>query len=134
MRCALIRVCVCDFSDVFPVWTVHEQVCVAALDCGEQETAEVPAMVNDLIAFDVVFLQHSLEMLKKRFPGSMRVFKLEGMFFEAEGEFGKAIDLYESVLKDHPTNAELMKRKISVLKAQGKMTEAIAQLNELLKV
>lgn len=84
--------------------------------------------------FDIISPQYSLETLKKRFPGSMRVFKLEGMFFEAEGEFGKAIDLYESALKDHPTNAELMKRKISVLKAQGEMTEAIAQLNDFLKV
>lgn len=27
---------------IFSVWTVHEQVCVAALDCGDQEAAEVP--------------------------------------------------------------------------------------------
>lgn len=86
------------------------------------------------MAFDIVFPQHSLEMLKKQFPGSMRVSKLKVMLFEADGEFEQAIDLYESVLKDHPTNADLMKRKISVLKAQGKMTEAIAQLNEFLKV
>ena len=49
MRCALIRVCVCDCSDMFPVWTVHEQVCVAALDCGDKETAEVPTKMNDLM-------------------------------------------------------------------------------------
>lgn len=51
MRCALIRVSICDCSNVFPVWTVHEQVCVAALDCGDQETAEVlAAKVNDSMA------------------------------------------------------------------------------------
>lgn len=79
-------------------------------------------------------MQHSLEMLKKQFPGSMRVLKLEGMSLEAEGEFEKAIDLYESALKEHETNAELQKRKISVMKAQGKTNDAIVELNEFLKM
>lgn len=26
---------------VYIVWDVHEQVCIAALDCGDQDTAEV---------------------------------------------------------------------------------------------
>ena len=56
------------------------------------------------------------------------------MYLEVDGEFEKAVELYDTVLKDHKTNAELMKRKISVLKAQGKITEAISQLNDLLKM
>lgn len=99
------------------LWTVHEQVCVAALDCGDHETAK-----------------YSLEALKKQFPSSIRVLKLEGMCLEAEGKFDKAMVLYDSALKDHETNADLSKRKICVLKAQGKVMEAIAELNKLLKV
>lgn len=79
-------------------------------------------------------MQDSLSKLQKRFPGTVRVLKLEGMCFEGEGDFDKATELYESALKNHPTNAELKKRKISVLKAQGKTQEAIAELNEFLKV
>lgn len=81
-----------------------------------------------------VSMQHSFEVLRKQFPGSIRVLKLEGMCLEAEGEFDKANELYESALKDHPTNSELPKRKIAVLKAQGKTTDAIAELNKFLKV
>ena len=79
-------------------------------------------------------LQDSLNKLKHQFPGSVRVLKLEGMSLEAEGEFEKATALYDSALKDHQTNAELKKRKICVLKVQGKKQDAIAELNEFLKV
>ena len=53
---------------------------------------------------------------------------------EGEGEFDKATELYDSALQKHPTNAELKKRKICVLKALGKTQEAITELNEFLKV
>lgn len=79
-------------------------------------------------------MQQSLSMLRRQFPGSVRVLKLEGMFLEADGEFEKAVELYDAALKEHETNAELRKRKVSVLKGQGKTSEAIAELNELLKM
>ena len=60
--------------------------------------------------------------------------KLEGMCLEGDGDFEKATELYESALQKHPMNAELKKRKICVLKAQGKTQEAITELNEFLKV
>ena len=60
--------------------------------------------------------------------------KLEGMCLEGEGEFEKATEFYDSALKKHPTNAELKKRKICVLKAQGKTQDAITELNEFLSV
>lgn len=78
-------------------------------------------------------MQYSLEALKKQFPGSIRVLKLEGMFLEAEGKFEEALELYDAALKDHETNCDLAKRKVSVLKAQGKLQEAIAELNKLLQ-
>lgn len=75
-----------------------------------------------------------MSKLQKRFPDTVRVLKLEGMCFEGEGDFDKATEHYDSALQKHPTNAELKKRKICVLKAQGKIQEAITELNELLKV
>lgn len=56
------------------------------------------------------------------------------MLLEGDGEFEKATEFYDSALKNHPTNAELKKRKICVLKAQGKTQDAITELNELLNV
>ena len=78
-------------------------------------------------------VQYSLEALKKQFPSSVRVLKLEGMFLEAEGKFEEAVELYDAALKDHETNCDLAKRKVCVLKAQGKLQEAIAELNKLLQ-
>ena len=56
------------------------------------------------------------------------------MCLEAEGEFEKANEFYDTALKENPTNAVLKKRKICVLKAQGRKREAITELNDLLKV
>uniref|UniRef100_A0A9J7YBF1 ER membrane protein complex subunit 2 n=1 Tax=Cyprinus carpio carpio TaxID=630221 RepID=A0A9J7YBF1_CYPCA len=41
--------------------------------------------------------------------------------------------LYDSILQDDPTNTAARKRKISILRAQGKSSEAIRELNEYLE-
>ena len=111
-------------------------MCIAALDCGDLQTAEA-SLVKNYFLFSLSFLdnlQESLGKLQKRFPDTVRVLKLEGMCLEGEGDFDKAIELYDSALQKHPTNAELKKRKICVLKALGKTQEAITELSEFLKV
>ena len=72
------------------MWDVHEQVCVAAMDCADMETAEVHV---DLVqsACSVaqrlcVYLQRSLSRLRGQFPDSVRVQRLRGMLLEARGK------------------------------------------------
>uniref|UniRef100_A0A8C7CA37 ER membrane protein complex subunit 2 n=1 Tax=Oncorhynchus kisutch TaxID=8019 RepID=A0A8C7CA37_ONCKI len=74
-----------------------------------------------------------LQELKRQFPGSQRVKRLAGMRLEALEKYEDASKQYDSILQDDPTNTAARKRKISILKAQGKSAEAIRELNEYLE-
>ena len=51
-----------------PVWAVHEQISIAALDVG-----------------DIAEASESINALKAKFPQSKRVKRLQGMKLEAQG-------------------------------------------------
>lgn len=98
------------------LWTVLEQVFLAALD-----------------VYDPALLDFCLGELKAKFPESTRVERLRGMLAERQGEFGEADCIYTTMLEANPCNALAMKRQVCVLKAQGKLVQAIHQLNTYLK-
>ncbi|XP_064804835.1 ER membrane protein complex subunit 2-like [Oncorhynchus masou masou] len=98
------------------LWIIYEQVMIAALDCSRDDLAWT-----------------CLQELKRQFPGSQRVKRLAGMRLEALEKYEDASKQYDSILQDDPTNTAARKRKISILKAQGKSAEAIRELNEYLE-
>ncbi|KAF5915227.1 hypothetical protein HPG69_011691 [Diceros bicornis minor] len=98
------------------IWIIYEQVMIAALDYGR----------DDLALF-------CLQELRRQFPGSHRVKRLTGMRFEAMERYDDAIQLYDRILQEDPTNTAARKRKIAIRKAQGKNVEAIRELNEYLE-
>ncbi|KAL2084627.1 hypothetical protein ACEWY4_020145 [Coilia grayii] len=98
------------------VWIIYEQVMIAALDCCRDDLA-----------------WSCLQELKRQFPDSHRVKRLAGMRLEALERYDDANKLYDSILQDDSTNTAARKRKISILKAQGKTAEAIRELNEYLE-
>jgi tetratricopeptide (TPR) repeat protein len=69
-----------------------------------------------------------IEILKKRFPESSRVEKLEGLALEAEGKFDKALELYDGMLKKNHANLAVMKRMVACRKAKREKTEAVKDL------
>ncbi|KAF7708791.1 ER membrane protein complex subunit 2 [Silurus meridionalis] len=97
------------------IWIIYEQVMIAALDCSRDDLA-----------------WSCLQELKRQFPDSHRVTRLAGMRLEALERYDDANKLYDSILQDDPTNTAARKRKIAILRAQGKSTEAIRALNEYL--
>ncbi|KAF8787244.1 ER membrane protein complex subunit 2 like protein [Argiope bruennichi] len=97
-------------------WLIYEQVCLAALDCHRLDIA-----------------QECLETLDKQFPGSFRVRKLRAMEFEALDRYDDALKLYESILQHDESNSVIYKRKVAVLKAQNKISEAVKELTDYLK-
>ncbi|KAJ7985123.1 hypothetical protein DPEC_G00348810 [Dallia pectoralis] len=99
------------------VWIIYEQVMIAALDCSRDDLAWT-----------------CLQELKKQFPGSQRVKRLGGMRLEALEKYEDAGKQYDSILQEDPTNTAARKRKISILKAQGKNSDAIGELNEYLEL
>jgi len=78
------------------LWLIHEQVAVAALDC-----AALP------------FASSVLKAVAKKFPDSNRSKKLQGMYFEASGDFDKALRIYQHILKGDPVNEFALKRLVN---------------------
>ncbi|XP_047475731.1 ER membrane protein complex subunit 2-like [Penaeus chinensis] len=97
-------------------WMVEEQVVIAGLDCFRLDVAE-PCLIS----------------INEQFPGSLRVRKLKAMRLEALERFDEAIDIYDSIIRQDETNSTARKRKVAVLRGQGKIPEAIRELTEYLK-
>ncbi|ESW19146.1 hypothetical protein PHAVU_006G100100 [Phaseolus vulgaris] len=97
-------------------WTLYEQVAVAAMDCQCLEVAK-----------------DCTKVLRKRFPDSKRVGRLEAMLFEAKGSWELAEKAYASLLEDNPLDQAIHKRRVAMAKAQGNISVAIDWLNKYLE-
>ena len=69
------------------LWSFLEQLCIAALDVGRWELAEV-----------------CVARLHARFPESSRMSALQGMLLEARGEYSKALGFYDQLLQVDETD------------------------------
>ncbi|CAM9676795.1 unnamed protein product [Ectocarpus sp. 12 AP-2014] len=94
------------------LWVIHEQMVTAALDSGDVPTAH----------------EH-LQVLTRKFPGSQRVRRLEGMRCEAEGSFAAAAAIYDEMVEANPANSLARKRQVAVLIAKGDTAGAVKALN-----
>ncbi|CAG8469305.1 6999_t:CDS:2 [Acaulospora morrowiae] len=97
------------------VWSVYEQIFVAALDHREEALAKT-----------------CLENLEKRFPNSPRVKILEGMKLEAEEKLDDALKLYDEILEEDDSNIAATKRRIAIFKAKGQDQQAMEALSHYL--
>lgn len=96
---------------------ILEQVCIAALDCYNFDVANV-----------------CIKQLLREFPNSLRVKKFEAMRLEASQRYDDALNILESIIKIDDTNSAARKRRIAILKAQGKNIEAVKELTDYLKM
>ncbi|XP_020210741.1 ER membrane protein complex subunit 2 [Cajanus cajan] len=97
-------------------WTLYEQVAVAAMDCQSLDVAK-----------------DCTKVLRKRFPESKRVGRLEAMLLEAKGSWELAEKAYTSLLEDNPLDQTIHKRRVAMAKAQGNISVAIEWLNKYLE-
>ncbi len=97
------------------LWTIHEQVFIAALDCGRLDLA-----TNCFYA------------LKQQFPKSLRVKKLAGMRFEAMEEWDECRKVYKAILTEDPANLVVRKRLIAITKSQNNIEGTINELKDYL--
>ncbi|ONK80223.1 uncharacterized protein A4U43_C01F15280 [Asparagus officinalis] len=98
-------------------WTLYEQVAIAAMDCQRVDIAK------DCIA-----------ELRKQFPGSMRVGRLEGMLLEVKGAWPEAEKAYQRLLEDNPLDQVIHKRKVAMAKAQGNASVVVEYLRKYLEI
>lgn len=96
-------------------FNVLEQVSIAALDCNRIDVAA--SCIHTLI---------------KEFPKSLRVRTLIVMKLEAQERYDEALEHLETILKVDETNTAARKRKICILKAKGKIPEAIKEMTDYL--
>lgn len=93
-----------------------EQVLIAAFDTNRIDIAE-----------------KCIKTLSGEFPGSLRVQKYKAMRLEALERYDDALDVLDAIIKKDETNAAPRKRKVAILKARGKISDAIKELCEYLK-
>jgi tetratricopeptide (TPR) repeat protein len=107
----------CDFTYKLgsEEWVIYEQVCIAACDCGRLDIAE-----------------DCFTALKAQFPSSIRILGLHGLIEEASGKYDAALSIYSKILKKDESCLLARKRKISILRSQNKIVEAIKELNQYL--
>uniref|UniRef100_A0A674DJT9 ER membrane protein complex subunit 2 n=1 Tax=Salmo trutta TaxID=8032 RepID=A0A674DJT9_SALTR len=94
------------------IWIIYEQVMIAALDCSRDDLAWVSELLTAAT--------HTQR------PQNPSLTVIATLYEDASKQ-------YDSILQDDPTNTAARKRKISILKAQGKSAEAIRELNEYLE-
>ena len=100
------------------IYSVYEQVCIAALHVGNDELA-----------------QSCIDVLEKKFGAnkSSRLRRLIATKDEANGNYNAALETYNILLKENSVNLLAMKRKASVYCQMGNYKSAIDQLNDIVK-
>ena len=99
-------------------WMILEQVVVAGFDTHRQDI--VDACLKELSTqFDL--------------GSSLRMRRLRAMKAEMLEQYGKALDILDSILEEDDSNSQARKRKIAILKAQGENAKAISELVKYLK-
>ncbi|CAL9003559.1 hypothetical protein PRUPE_6G340800 [Prunus persica] len=98
-------------------WTLYEQVAIAAMDCQCLDVAK-----------------DCIRLLRKSFPESKRVGRLEAMLLEAKGAWAEAEKAYSSFLEENPLDQVIHKRRVAMAKAQGNISGAIEWLNKYLEI
>jgi len=101
-------------------WASYENVFLACLRTGDTESARL-----------------CLEQLTARFgTQNERIMALRGLFQEAmaqnDGDLAEAMNGYETILTEDPSNFAIRKRRVALLRCQGKVDAAATALISLL--
>ena len=68
--------------------------------------------VSALDLSDTEIADKCLLKLKNKFAKSSRVNRLVGMYLEYQGDYSTALELYDTLLKENPSNLSVLKRKV----------------------
>lgn len=94
------------------LWTVLEQVFLAAVELGIDGWRD-----------------YCIKQLANKFPSSVRVERLKGIYQESLDDWNGAKKIYQKILADKPEDTIARKRLIAMYKQRGKIADAIEQLN-----
>lgn len=74
-----------------------------------------------------------LDHLKRNFPSSLRVLKLESLIYETE-DFDYTTALFKEIFKQSEADQYVLRRKVALYKSTNGYSKAIKELNEYLKI
>lgn len=102
-------------------WAIHENLLLSALRTGDEASAA-----------------QILSRLESRFgEHNERIVTLRGIYNEATAqtpaELEKVFEGYEKILREEPTNVNIRKRRVAVLKSLGRTNDAITAITVLLQ-
>lgn len=98
-------------------WSAYEQLVIASLDVG-----------------DVPMADKYIALLRREFPESERVRRLQGMRAEASRRYEDAATIYTDKLEKNSADLIALRRQAASLKAQGKTLEAVEAMHKVLEV
>ena len=107
-----------------------EQICVAAL---EEQNIEFAKDLLKRIQTEVDISAGSSDGDGGSPSISLRYRKLLGLTLESEENYETALEFYNKMLQENPSNSHAYKRKYCILKSQGKRKEARQELNSYLE-
>jgi len=81
---------------------------------------------------DMPLATSCVRAISRQFPDSMRAQRLQGMFFEANGNWERALEVYSKMLEKNPANEMALQRQVALAKATGNTTAAIEAAVEYL--
>jgi len=100
------------------VWATYEQVYISLLQHARYGSRRT-ATDGTTDGAEMQMAQEHITALSAQFPDSLRVKRLEGMMWEAKGEAELALDTYEEILQEDPSNLLVVKRQVAILRARG---------------
>lgn len=99
------------------IWDLYEKIFISCCDCGDHENSS-----------------RILEILMNKFgTESSRIKRLKAMKLESLYKYDSALELYNEILQQDPTNIHSLKREICIAKARNQVETAVKLLNKYLK-
>ena len=82
----------------------------------------------------IEWAQFFLQMIRLKFPQSIKVMRMLAIFYEAKGEFDKAQNILVDILESNPEDKQSIKRLVALYRDMQWHNEAIAVLNKFIEV
>lgn len=86
----------------------------------------------ELQQFD--WAQFFLQMIRRKFPNSIKVMRMLAVFYESKGECDKAQNILVDLLHTNPEDKQTVKRLVALYRDMQWHNEAINVLNKYIEV
>lgn len=83
---------------------------------------------------ELAWSQFFLQMIRVRFPKSVKSMRFLGIFYEAQGQVVKAQEIYLDLIEANPSDAQTIKRLVCLFRDMEMNSSALTVLNKYVEV